>query len=49
MRVESMGNILGAVLEQFDPDGTVTGEKFTHYPIAFWSRKLTGLRGNIER
>ena len=46
LRTDASDFAVGAVLEQFDPDGTVTGEKFTHYPIAFWSRKLTGSQLN---
>ena len=46
IRTDASDFAVGAVLEQFDPDGTVTGEKFTHYPIAFWSRKLAGSRLN---
>ena len=35
---------IGAVLHQFDTDGTSTGEKGKAFPVSFFSRKL--LAGN---
>ena len=40
LRTDASNYAVGAVLEQVDPDGSVTGVAGQHYPVAFWSRKL---------
>ena len=40
LRTDASNYAIGAVLEQVDTDGSITGKAGQHYPIAFWSRKL---------
>ena len=41
LRTDASNYAVGAVLEQVDKMGTITGVAGSHYPIAFWSRKLS--------
>jgi len=46
LRTDASNYAIGAALEQFDSDGGTTGFVGVHFPIAFWSRKLSPSQKN---
>ena len=40
VRTSASNYAFGAALEQVDVDGSIAGKAGSHYPVAFWSRKL---------